>query len=128
MIRVAALTLAVATPVVAQETIPSGQALVLWEVMWERIEGGGTQAVLRFIAPGVAREGGTVGPEAALTDLDWLCATHAVPLSRLPAARADSVVITMMDRPVPRGVTDPDATQYFGLYTIENGECSPEDY
>ncbi len=61
MIRVAALTLAVATPVVAQETIPSGQALVLWEVMWERVESGGTQAVLRFIAPGVAREGGTVG-------------------------------------------------------------------
>ena len=60
---------------------------MLWEVVWERIEGGGTQAVLRFIAPGDrARGRGPLDAETALTDLDWLCETHALPIADLPAA------------------------------------------
>ena len=112
----------------AQGAWPSAQPLVLWEVVWERVEGAGTQAVLRFIAPEIARDGGTVDADAAFEDLAWLCATHAVPLADLPAAQADTVVITLMDRPVPRGATDPAATQYFAAFAVENGECSPLDF
>ena len=115
-------------PAHAQDSLPSGQPLVLWEVVWERVEGVGTQAILRFIAPGIARDGGTVDQETAMADLDWLCATHGVPVSALPAAPSGEVVVTLMDRAVPRGTTDPDATQYFGVYLIENGECSPADF
>ena len=92
------------------------------------MDASGTQAVLRFIAPAIAREGGTVDADGVFADLDWLCATHAVPMANLPAARADTVVVTMMDRPVPRGVTDPDATQYFGVYVIADGTCLPVDF
>lgn len=122
------MALAFAGGAAAQGALPSGQALVLWEVVWERVEGAGTQAVFRFIAPGIAREGGTVDADAAFADLDWLCATHAVPVATLPAAQADTVVVTLMDRPVARGVTDATATQYFGVYTVENGGCSPEEF
>lgn len=101
---------------------------MLWEIVWERVEGSGAQAVLRFIAPDIAREGGSVGADAALADLDWLCRTHGVPVAALPAARSDKLVITIMDRPVPRGTTDPAATQYFGLYTVEDGACVPVDF
>ena len=118
----------VAAPAGARTGAPSGQALVLWEVVWERVSGGDTQAVLRFIAPAVARDGGGVDAAAAQVDLDWLCATHAAPLVALPAAHSDSVVVTLMDRPVPRGVADPEATQYFGLYRIEGGDCLPQDF
>ena len=121
----ASVTLGAVVPAQAQGALPSGQALVLWEVVWERVEGVGTQAILRFIAPAIARDGGTIGPEAAEADLDWLCATHAVPLSTLPAAPKGEIVITLMDRPVPRGATDPEATQYFGVYTVEDGTCLP---
>ncbi|SDZ52792.1 hypothetical protein SAMN05444004_11938 [Jannaschia faecimaris] len=124
----AALLAACAGPSAAQSGLPSGQAIVLWEVVWERVDSTGTQAILRFIAPGIAREVGTVDVDAAFADLDWLCATHAVPIASLPASHGDTVVITLMDRPVPRGETDPEATQYFGIYTIENGECSPSDF
>lgn len=117
-----------AGPATAQDALPSGQALVLWEIVWERVSSGDTQAVLRFIAPQIARDGGTVDAATALADLDWLCRTHGVAVAALPAARSDKVVVTLMDRAVPRGTTDAAATQYFGLYTIENGECSPEDY
>ncbi|MEM7642768.1 MAG: DUF6497 family protein [Pseudomonadota bacterium] len=110
------------------EGVPSGQPIVLWQVLWERVEGQGTQAVLRFIAPEIAREGGSVGFEAANADMDWLCATHGLALSDLPTAQSDSVVITLMDRPVPRGTSDPQATQFFGTYLVEGGECLPEDH
>jgi hypothetical protein len=128
MMRLLALLLLLPGTVLAQERHPSGQALVLWEVVWERVEATGTQAVFRFIAPAIARDGGTVDVDAAFADLDWLCATHAVPIAALPASQADTVVVTLMDRPVPRGSTDVAATQYFGVYTIENGECSPVEF
>ena len=107
--------------------MPSGQALVLWQVLWERVEGQGTQAVLRFIAPRVDPAApDTVDEATAQADLDWLCETHALPLVALPYARSDSVVVTLMDRPVPRGTADPEATQYFATYRVEDGACIPE--
>ncbi|MEO0861097.1 MAG: DUF6497 family protein [Pseudomonadota bacterium] len=107
---------------------PSGQPIVLWQVLWERVEGQGTQAILRFIAPEVARDGGSVDYDAAQTDMDWLCASHGLPVASLPSARSDSVVITLMDRPVPRGATDPEATQFFGVYALKNGMCVAEEF
>lgn len=130
MIRALALAACLAASAAAQEgAAPSGQALVLWEVLWERVEGSDApQAVLRFIAPAIAREGGNVDADAALADLAWLCATHGLPIAALPYAPTGSVVVTLMDRPVVRGQTDPEATQYFGLFAIQEGECVPEDY
>jgi len=123
-----AATLA-AWPAVAQGPAPSGQALVLWEVLWERVDGADApQAVLRFIAPQIARDGGDVDADAATADIGWLCDTHGLPIATLPYAPTGSVVITLMDRPVGRGQTDPEATQYFGLFSIEDGLCVPEDY
>ena len=126
--RLAAAVMASAALPAAADGVPSGQALVLWEVVWERVQGAGTQAVLRFIAPGIAREGGSVDAVAAMADLDWLCRTHGVTVASLPAARSDIVVVTMMDRPVPRGATDPQATQYFGVYSVEGGDCLPQNF
>ena len=105
--------------------MPSGLPVVLWEIVWERAADGGTQAVLRFIAPGIAD---APDPEIALADLDWLCTTHGIPLAALPAAPEATIVVTLMDRPVPRGQTDTEATQYFGVYNIENENCVSEDF
>ena len=129
MIRAVLLSLSLAAPApVVAQGVPSGQSLVLWEVLWEKVEGtDAPQAVLRFIAPGIARDGGTVGTDAALEDLAWLCETHGLPLAGLPYAPTGTVVVTLMDRAVPRGTTDPDATQYFGLFAVSDGDCRPED-
>lgn len=106
----------------AAQGVPSGQAVALWEVLFERA-GGGSQMVLRFIAPGIA-EG--YAEDAALEDLDWLCRAHAPPVAATPYARADSVVVTLMDRPVARGATDADAVQFFGVYTLDGADCVAE--
>lgn len=127
MIRGLIATLFLAAPAAAQ-TVPSGQPVVLWQVLWERVEGQGTQAILRFIAPGVARDGGTIDFDAAQADMDWLCETHGLPVAALPYARSDSIVVTLMDRAVPRGVTDPDASQFFALYRVESGACEAEPF
>ncbi|MBM2577294.1 hypothetical protein JQC91_13375 [Jannaschia sp. Os4] len=121
---VLALAAALAPAAAAAQGAPSGQAMALWQVLFERV-GSESQMVLRFLAPGIA-EG--YGQEAALDDLDWLCDAHAVPLAATPYARADSVVVTLMDRPVPRGTTDSEATQFFGLYGIDAGACAPQEY
>ncbi|MGB3407833.1 MAG: DUF6497 family protein [Jannaschia sp.] len=127
MIRAALLVCLLSGPAAAQG-VPSGQAVILWQVLWERVDGQGPQAILRFIAPGVARDGGAVDFEAATADMDWLCQTHGLPVAALPYARSDSIVINLMDRGVPRGVTDPEATQFFGVYRVENDTCVAEDF
>jgi hypothetical protein len=110
--------------------VPSGQALALWEVRWETVGDGpapgSTQMVLRLIAPAL---GTAEGPdyEMALADMDWLCLTHAVPLSRLAYAQGDRVVVNLTARPVPRGAADPDTVQYFQTYRIVDGACEAED-
>lgn len=124
MIRAVLLAALVAGPAAAQG-VPSGRAVVLWQVLWERVEGQGPQAILRFIAPDVAGDGAF---EAMQADLDWLCETHGLPLAALPYARSETIVVTLMDRPIPRGVTDPDAAQFFGLYRVEDGRCVADLY
>ena len=118
------LLAALATPLRA-ESVPSGRALVLWEVLFERVQGSdGAQMVLRYIAPSVA------GAEydAVASDLDWLCTRHGIAMAALDYVRADSIVITLMDRPVPRGRTDPEATQFFEIYRIADAACLAEEY
>lgn len=113
-----------AAPAAAQEGVPSGQPLALWEVLWERVEGDGAQVVLRFIAPDAA----SVEADDAQADMDHLCESHALPMTALPYAGAGSAVVTLMDRPVPRGRVDPDAAQLFSVYALEDGTCVPEAF
>ncbi|WP_308915277.1 DUF6497 family protein [Jannaschia sp. LMIT008] len=119
--RIFALCCLLAGPASA-ETLPSGQAAVLWQILWERGGGDMPQAVLRFIAPGVAG----VDPDDVQADLAWLCDTHGVPVAGLPNAPTGGIVVTLMDRPVPRGTTDPQAIQFFGAFTVEEGRCTED--
>ena len=120
--------MALGSPASAQEGVPSGQPMALWQVLWEAVEGQGNQVVLRFLAPGIAREDGTVAFEAAQADMDWLCDTHGRPVAGLAYGRAASLVIELLDRPVPRGVTDPAATRFFETYAIEEGACVAQSF
>lgn len=130
MIRlIAALWLASASAGLAQtavqEGVPSGQPLVLWEIRWERVAGQeGVQMILRALAP----EAKARGYAAAEADMGYLCQTHGAPLAVLPHAGASHIVVNLADRPVPRGTTDPEATQFFGLYQLQDGRCISENF
>lgn len=123
MLRLAVLLTALAAPVAAQ-TVPSGQPFALWQIGWERVPGSdGLQLVIRALAPELSSR----GYEAVQGDMDWICETHGTAIAQLPYGAAAQIVINLADRPVRRGVTDPEATQFYGIYRLENGSCIWEE-
>lgn len=108
--------------------VPSGQALNFVETVAGVPGPGGLTVRFRFLAPGIARGAGTVSGEAVQEDMAYLCENYALP--RLPdtGPRPEQIVISLMDRVVPFGEADPEATQFFEAYRIEDGTCIWEGF
>ncbi|MEL7099525.1 MAG: DUF6497 family protein [Pseudomonadota bacterium] len=122
------LTSLLAAPLYADQiAVPSGQPVELSEVLVDTI---GTQAWVRFrfLAPDVARSPGKISYAEAGPDMEALCAEVALPYLKKWAIQADKVVISLSDRTVPFGQADPDATQFFEAYRIEDGACIWEEF
>ena len=115
-----------ATQVNALE-LPSGQTVELHEVVVEEFSGQ-TVARFRFIAPAIARTGGTVRFTDAELDMAELCEAVALPYVADHAVPAQSVVISLSDRVVEFGSSDPDATQFFDAFRVENSTCIWEGF
>jgi hypothetical protein len=107
--------------------VPSGQAVVLSEVLLDEAPGE-LWARFRFIAPQIARYGGTITYEQAGPDKDHLCAGLALDYLKDYQIRAARVVISLSDRPVPFGVQDAAATQFFETYRPEPPHCIWEEF
>lgn len=104
--------------------VPSGQAVTLVEVIWNASGPEGMAARFRFLAPDIARQGGGVDFETAAADMAHLCQGFALPrLAGAGAPEGAQVIISLMDREVPFGQSDPEATQFFEAYRIEGGAC-----
>ena len=109
--------------IVAATTLTDAVPVTLIDVVWNAPGPEGLAARFRFLAPAIAREGGTVGFEDASADMAWLCENFA--LSRIAALgpAPGQIIISLSDRPVPFGEADPEATQFFEAYRLENGAC-----
>lgn len=103
--------------------VPSGQVVTLQDVIWNAPGPDGMVARFRFVAPAIARDGGTVDFDAASADMAALCQSYA--LARLAefAPAPSQVIISMADQPLPFGEAAPDATQFFEAYTIKGNTC-----
>lgn len=113
------------SPAIAQQgaiPVPSGQAVVLREVLSDEAPGA-LWLRFRFIAPEIARDGGSVDQETAGLDMAHLCQTLVVPYLDLHRLDPDRVVISLSDRQVGFGEVDPGATQYFETYRLEDAQC-----
>lgn len=84
----------------------------------EVLPSGDTALVLRYLAPEIA--GLSYGDVVPL--LDAICAQAGLAAWRDSTPRPDEIVIVLMDRVVPRGSPDPDATQYISAYRSTTGE------
>lgn len=115
-------------PLWAAEAIqlPSGQTVTLIEALSNIPGNDGLAIRYRFLAPAIARDGGTIDADTAGSDMDWLCNTYALP--RLPkyGPQPAEIIISMADRDVPFGEDHPEATQFFNAYRIEGGACEWE--
>lgn len=120
MKHAAALILA-ATPALAVD-VPSGQPVELQEVLVDQM-GVETWVRFRFVAPQIARDGGTVDHAVAAPDMSHLCTTLAIPYLTDQALAGDVIVISLADRPTEFGTADPDATQFFEAYRLQDGIC-----
>ena len=108
-------------------TVPSGQSVTLSEVLIDDSVDG-SLARFRFLAPAIARDGGTVDFETASNDMADLCVQLVLPYLEKYELDVASVVISMADREVPFGYADPEATQFFESYRPDDGGCIWEPF
>ncbi len=103
--------------------LPSGQAVTLLDVITNAPGTEGLTERFRFLAPAIARDGGTVSAEVAGKDMDWLCQNYALPRIANTGPQPQQIVISMSDMNVPFGENAPQATQFFNAYSIADGVC-----
>ncbi len=77
----------------------------------------------RFLAPGIAKAGGSVSFDLAQTDMLDLCQNYALPRVAGSLTSPTQIIISLSDRAVPFGQSDAEATQFFEAYTIEGNSC-----
>lgn len=106
--------------------VPSGQPVELWEVLVDQV-GAQTWVRFRFLAPEISKDTGVTSFELVEGDFAALCMDVALPYMADHELPADVVVISMLDRAVEFGQTDPDATQFIDAFRPEGGACVLEE-
>ncbi len=109
-------------------TVPSGQVVTLMGVITDVAGPSGLTVRFRFLAPAIAREGGSIDPEIAALDMDFLCQSYALGRIASIGPQPAQIIISMSDIDLPFGETRPDATQLFNSYSIADGTCVWEIY
>ena len=104
------------------QDVPSGQPVTLHEVLVDTVNGE-SWLRFRFLAPQIAREGGDVSYGEAEGDFQELCETVGLPYLTEYDLAPDLIVIALMDRPVPFGQPDPEATQFIEAFRIVEDGC-----
>ncbi|MEX0370901.1 MAG: DUF6497 family protein [Tateyamaria sp.] len=107
--------------------MPSGQSVDLNEVLIDRV-GNESWLRFRFIAPDITRNGDGLTHADAEADFQVLCDDVALPYMSDFELQAEVVVISLMDRAVPFGTADPDATQFFEAFRVQDGTCVWDAY
>ena len=102
--------------------VPSGQPVELSNVLLDE-NPGELWLRFRFVAPKIGSTAGRITYDVAVIDMEHLCRTLAVPYVKKHALRPARVVISFSDRPVVFGTSEPDATQFFEAYRLEQSMC-----
>ena len=108
----------------AEEIVtPSGMAVTWLETVHGAPGPEGLTARFRFLAPEIA---GEVDFETAAGDMLWLCESFALQRLSEIGPEPSQVVISLADRDIPFGQTDPDAVQFFEAYRPAGDVCEWE--
>ncbi len=107
--------------------VPSGQKIHLNDVLLDE-NPGELWVRFRFVAPRIGSLAGQIGYDVAAIDMDHLCASLAIPYVTLHDLKPSRVVISLADRVVSFGDSNPEATQFFEAYRLENARCIWEEF
>jgi hypothetical protein len=122
----AILMAAAAPPLGAKDVVvpvPSGQPVTWIDTVQGEPGPAGLTMRFRFLAPAIARQGGTITPEQAQADMQALCDGFALDRVPVTGPQPGQIVISLADRPVEFGAANPEATQFFEAYSIIDGAC-----
>lgn len=109
-------------------SLPSGLDAALHEMFLDiKPDGLMTYARFRFVAPGIAAPDAPRF-EVRIGDMEFLCNAYALPHVVATSAPVDRIVISLADRAIPFGQADPDATQFFEVFSIRDDACIWEEF
>ena len=111
----------------ARIPVPSGQPVELLDVLLDT-NPGALWLRFRFMAPTIGETTTQVGYETAIHDMEFLCNKLVVPYVGKHDLDPARIVISLSDRSVEFGQSDPKATQYFETYRLEDARCIWEEY
>lgn len=106
--------------------VPSGQPVRLQDIFWE--EGDDLLLRVRFVAPQIARNGGSVDHDTAITDMRHLCEHFVLAQLTEGDEMPAQIILSLSDIEVPFGEADADATQFFEAYRLDGTNCISELY
>lgn len=103
--------------------LPSGLSAELTEVLVDNV-GKETWIRFRFVSPDIGASAPTSFTFAKIEgDFAVICEQLALPYLMEHQLEADKIVVSIADRPLKFGTSDPDATQFFEQFRAENGDC-----
>ncbi|WP_372573690.1 DUF6497 family protein [Ruegeria jejuensis] len=111
----------------ARIPVPSGQPVELQDVLLDK-NPGALWLRFRFMAPAIGKTEERIGYEVAAQDMEFLCNQVVVPYVGKHELDPARIVISMADRNVEFGQSDPKATQFFETYRLEDARCIWEEY
>ncbi len=124
-----ALAFSLLAPVAWAETPPESVSVLVpvtvpevpHDVLIENQPDGEHWLILRYLIPEMAQT--AVDYLAVVPEMDRICATTGLARAAELTPPPGQIVIVLMDRVVPRGVPDPEATQFIASYLAIDGEC-----
>ena len=108
--------------------VPSGQGVMLQETIMDSPSPDAVIYRFRYLAPAIARAGGTMNFAASIGDMQHLCEKHVLPNIAVPFPASLQVIVSFADMPLPFGETNPEVTQFFVAYRVKDGLCILEPF
>lgn len=105
--------------------MPSGLHVTLIEQFVEPQPDGSLWARFRFVAPELSP---SLGFDRVEQDFPYLCSAFALPRLAASGNTVQQVVISISQAALDFGATDPDVTQYFEAFRVENDLCIWEGF
>lgn len=104
--------------------LPSGQTVTLEEAFWDQDAPEQESWLrLRFLAPDIGREGKGLDYDAVADDFPALCENFGLPMLKEAPRSPVTIFVSLADRPVEFGQANPEATQFFEVFQVDDDGC-----
>lgn len=127
-ISLAAGILSVSNVVAAQSLldVPSGHNVTLHEALTDTLPDGQNVLRLRYIIRELGGEG--AGYADVADDFQHLCNLQGIAIQQNEKLTLSQIIVSFANKETEFGVPNPDATQYFEAFSIENDTCIWEGF